>query len=83
MEQIRTVLDDHDEYARLVHGGAAQASPVTVCSKSGAMQSGAPGIVVAFEVEVDGRVVPVQATTSLRCFLSAADLLRARHEASL
>ena len=79
MEAIHIILDDHDEYNRHVHMGVAQASDITIVSKSGALQSGAPGVCISFKAMVDDEIVHVQAVTTLRNLMGATEAFAALH----
>ena len=79
MEAIHLVIDNPDEYMRHVHMGVAQSSDITMVSKAGALESGRAGVVISFEVRIDGKSVHVQAVTTLRNLQSAIGAFGAHH----
>jgi hypothetical protein len=79
MEQIVITLGVPEEFDRLVHCGTAQASHIQIATKDAATVSGKPGVVIAFDVEIGGKRVPVQATTTLNCLATAFYGLRGRY----
>lgn len=62
-------------YDRLVHGGAPEGGDLRIAYKAGAMQSGRGGVCIAFTALVDGKPVLVQAVTSVRLFMLAAQTI--------
>lgn len=90
MEHV-TVSVDAERYDELVHGtpsdrslpqyGEPTGGTMQIAVKPGATTGGRPALVVAFRVVTpDGRVRLVQATTTLRAFLAAVEVLRQRRD---
>lgn len=82
MEKVRVLLDDgqHKDFDRLVHTGLPECGDLTIATKDGAMESGAPGVVIAFTVQLpSGDLAPVQAVTSLKALRAALRILDARY----
>lgn len=75
MERIELLLDDA-EYDRLVHDAPPERGDLTVCVKARATHKGQPGVVLSFTVEINGKPIRVQATTTARLFLTAARGIR-------
>jgi hypothetical protein len=67
-------LADKLERGKVIHLG--EGSALGVSALAGGMQSGAPSVMIRFDLP-DGRTV--LAEMSLRLFLAAADALRARY----
>lgn len=83
MESVRIVLDDPEEYDRILRSGVPEAGDLVICSKSDVTHGGSPGVVIGFTASVDGKPVKVQAVTTLKLFLGAARAFRARHGGEL
>lgn len=87
MEMIRLRIGE-EHFDQLVHGGLGdpvlpQASrgvgaggEIMIAAKGGCTTDGAPGVCISFHASVDGKAVRVQAVTTLRAFLTAANTLR-------
>lgn len=74
-ETIHLYLGNAYQFDRLVHDAAMQVSPISIATKSGATVGGRSGVVVAFEVLIDGQRRRVQATTTLRLFATVLGAL--------
>lgn len=80
MESLIINLDNTAAFDDLVHNSLKQASPITVCTKPDATESGRAGVVVSFLVEMpSGEVVRVQAVTTVRLFANAGRAVASRH----
>jgi len=73
--------DGAQRFDELVHHPKAlpEGGDLELAVKEDATTGGAPGIVVSFTVNVHGRIGRAQAVTTLRAFMAAADVLRARY----
>lgn len=80
MEKISVLMGQPEEFDKAVHEGLPEGGDIRIVVKEGAMVSGAHGIVITWTVQLpDGEIKTAQATTSLRTFAAAAQLLRARY----
>lgn len=80
MEELTIVLGNRGDFDKAVHCGTAQASPVTVITKDHAMGSGASGAVISFDIELDGKIIPVQATVSTKLLIGLGNALLGRYD---
>lgn len=53
-------------------GGAQQASEISIATKQRGTIGGKSVAIIAFDVMLDGRRVPVQATTTVNCLATAS-----------
>jgi len=77
----RIIVSLREDGAALYDSLLAESAPqvgetIDIAVKAGAMVSGAAAVVLSFRAYVDGRVVRVQAVTSARCLLAAADAVK-------
>lgn len=79
MEALQLVLNDGRLFDKLVHGGVKQASSITIATKSCGTEGGKAVAVVAFDVELEGKLVHVQATTTARLLVTAGRGIAAAH----
>lgn len=80
MEQLRLILGQDAEFAKIVHEALPQASPVTIATKDNGTESGKPVAVISFNAQLpDGKVVRVQATMTLRLLVSFYSAVRGRY----
>ena len=80
LEEITLILGNVEYFDKAVHCGTPQASHMGIITKDHALQSGKGGAVIAFKVEVDGKIVDVQATTTVLNLLNALSALRGRYD---
>jgi len=78
-ESMHIILGNPKAYDEAVHCGTAQARSVTIITKDHAMQSGAGGAVISFIAEIDGKMVKVQATVTMKLMLGALMGLSGRY----
>lgn len=77
MPSLRIVLDGDGAAEGLAPEGCIRVDDFTVCALDGGMKSGHPSVGIIIELDDGQRWV--LAETSLRLFLTAADVFRARY----
>lgn len=80
MEQINIIFEDA-EFDKLVHENSLPYIPgtCTIAVKDKATVTKNPGAVIAFRVEVDGKVKTAQATVTLRQLKRALEMIQFRY----
>lgn len=87
METVRVILDNFDgAFDKTVHGlegvpTLQQASPMRIITKNNGTDGGRAIACVTFDVEIEGRVVRVQAVTTMRLLRGACQILMAKYTA--
>jgi hypothetical protein len=71
MESIHIQFDNAKAFDEAVHGGLAQASPISIITKHGGTVEGKAIAVVTFDVSVDGQIKRAQATTTVKLLRTA------------
>lgn len=82
MERVAVIIDNGSglAYDAALMDTLPECADLTLITKDGAMESGAPGIMVTFTVRLpDGSLRRVQAVTSLRVFLAAVKAIKAKY----
>ena len=78
MEGLRILLNDED-FDDLVHNGAKEMGDLKVALKKKATAGDNPGVVIAFTaIDIDGRELCVQATTTLALLENAVNAMKVR-----
>ncbi len=75
IEIAEVFLDDSKMYDQIVREGMAEQGDIKIVSKSNATVGGNPGVVIGFTTTAG----PVQAVTTLKLFIHAAQVLAAHH----
>lgn len=74
-ETIRIVLSQDALYNAIVHESAMQAGEITVCTKAKGTVNGLPVAVIHFASVIEGRIIDVQATTTVKNLISLGSIL--------
>lgn len=75
MEGIRVLLDAA-EYDRITHGGPPEAGDLVIAVKPKCTVGGKAGVVIGFTIELDGKKIPVQATTTAALLATVGRMLQ-------
>jgi hypothetical protein len=87
METVRVILDNYEgAFDKTVHGQSGmetlpQVSPIRIITKNNGTDGGRAIACVTFDAEIDGRIVRVQAVTTMRLLRGACQILMAKYSA--
>lgn len=84
MEKVSILLRNPGEYDKAVHSGLAEGGDMLLITKDGVTNEGNPGIVITFTVQLpDGTLHRAQSSTTLKAFLTAAQVIAAAYAGPL
>ena len=80
MEKISILLNKAEEFDRRLKNSLPEGGDLEVITKDNATAAGAPAVMITFSVQIpDGTRANAQSVTTLKAFLGAVGVLRAKY----
>ena len=79
MESVTIKLNDSLAFDAILKNSLPEGGDLTIITKDNATITGSPVVMIAFTVEVNGRIEQVQAVTTMKLFVSVLRALGAKY----